>query len=97
MSGIIPKEKAGAARRWEPPAMGTGAADAPARPPNPPVTPRPVADPRVSGQPPTTSQFESVYAEAETQGHEEGRAAGHADGPSGPRRAGHGRAGPGPA
>lgn len=75
MSGIIPKEKAGSARRWEPPAMGAGAAG----PSGAPVA-RPATDPRAAGQPPTTRQFEAVYAEAETQGHEEGRAAGHAEG-----------------
>lgn len=64
MSGIIPKEDAQAARRWQPPEMDPAAHTAV-------QTPR-----QTAGGPPTAQQFEAVYAQAEAQGREDGRQAG---------------------
>ena len=64
MSGIIPKEDAQAARRWQPPEMDSAARTA-------------VQTPlQTAGGPPTAQQFEAVYAQAEAQGREDGRQAG---------------------
>ncbi|OIQ70761.1 flagellar assembly protein FliH [mine drainage metagenome] len=66
MSGIISKEDALSARRWQPPAMDAteGAVQA--------TSPRQTA----GGGPPTARQYEAVYTQAEAQGREEGRVAG---------------------
>ena len=77
MSGIIPKEDAQAARRWQPQDV-----EAPGSAGSPPQ--------RASLQvPPTTQQFEAVYAQAETQGREEGREAGLEEGRREGYTAGH--------
>ncbi|WP_079415100.1 flagellar assembly protein FliH [Thiomonas intermedia] len=77
MSGIIPKEDAQAARRWQPQSVDApGSAQAPA--------------PRPSFQtPPTAQQFEAVYAQAEAQGRQEGRQTGHDEGHQEGYAAGH--------
>lgn len=77
MSGIIPKEDAQAARRWQPQDV-----EAPAPAGSPPQ--------RASLQvPPTAQQFEAVYAQAEVQGREEGREAGLEEGRREGYTAGH--------
>ncbi len=77
MSGIIPKEAAGAAKRWQP--QDVEAVDDPAAP----------ARGLAGGGPPTAQQFEAVYAQAEAQGREEGRALGLVEGRRDGFAAGH--------
>lgn len=68
MSSIISREDADSARRWQPPEMRASAE------PAAPEASRP------AGAPPTMRQYEAIYAQAEAQGREEGRAAGIARG-----------------
>lgn len=68
MSSIIPKENAQSARPWQPQDMDAQ---------HPPAG---GATRQTASGPPTAQQFEAVYAQAEAQGHEEGRAAGLEEG-----------------